>query len=764
MQKHPGIIILILWIFIPHLSTAQIITIPDSNFKAALMNIGVDLDMDGEIQQSEAELIDSLKLSNDSISSLTGIKFFTNLVYLDCSENLIIDLDLAGMSKLKELNCSNNNLITINVSNLISLIKFNCSLNDLQTLHLKNLNNLEFLNCGNNSIKFIDYITDVPNLIQLYCVGNELNDISVNHLTKLNELDCGSNKLNQLNIDNLINLETLCFSFNLIETIDLTTLKNLKHLFCSNNQLKYLDVSNLSKITNVLCDKNQIKILIAKTGSKKDQFQFLYNPLEYICCDNFDLNYVEWIIKTYNFPNCSVNSYCSFTPGGSYYEIQGQNRVDGNSNGCDLIDPSVPFLKFIITDGKNSGSYIADISGNYSIPVQTGTHTLKPLLEIPSFFSVTPDTLKVNFPNNPSPYFQDFCLSPMGLHPDLEIKIIPLTSARPGFDAQYKLVYHNKGNTRLSGQIYFDYNEDLMDLVNSNTTPLNQNPGSLIWKYTDLDPFQTAGIIITMKINTPSQNPPVHVGDALNFSASIEPIANDELPLDNLFTLHQTVVGSIDPNDKTCLQGNSITPSMVGSYVDYLIRFENTGIAEAIHVVVKDIIDTSKFDISSLIPIESSHLFRTIISEGNKVEFIFQNINLPFSGDGRSGYIAFKIRTKSSLSIGDSLKNSATIYFDYNLPISTNQTETIINQIIKTEEESNVNFEISVSPNPTCQFIYIRCSKRIIQLEILDSDSRLLETLITPEEKIDVGQLKTGLYWIVVHTESGNTVKKFVKY
>jgi Zn-dependent M32 family carboxypeptidase len=94
--------------------------------------------------------------------------------------------------------------------------------------------------------------------------------------------------------------------------------------------------------------------------------------------------------------------------------------------------------------------------------------------------------------------------------------------------------------------------------------------------------------------------------------------------------LRQTVVNSFDPNDKTCLEGSTIPPSAVGKYVHYMIRFENKGTAEAQNVVVKDMIDTSKFDISSLVVTQGSHPFVTRITETNKVEFIFEKYQFTF--------------------------------------------------------------------------------------------------------------------------------------
>jgi hypothetical protein len=129
-------------------------------------------------------------------------------------------------------------------------------------------------------------------------------------------------------------------------------------------------------------------------------------------------------------------------------------------------------------------------------------------------------------------------------------------------------------------------------------------------------PFEKREITVTLKVNRPTDTPAVNAGDKLYLTASI---------LDNIFTLENTVVGSYDPNDKTCLQGDRVKPDMVGEYVDYLIRFENTGNYAAENVVVKDIIDTKRFDVSTLQITDASHEVYTRI-EGNKVEFIFENI------------------------------------------------------------------------------------------------------------------------------------------
>ncbi|WP_321538784.1 DUF7619 domain-containing protein [Flavobacterium piscinae] len=116
-----------------------------------------------------------------------------------------------------------------------------------------------------------------------------------------------------------------------------------------------------------------------------------------------------------------------------------------------------------------------------------------------------------------------------------------------------------------------------MDLVSSFPIVDGSGTNSLNWNFTDFNPFETREIDLLFNINSPMETPPVNGGDELGFAAIILPIENDELPMDNHSQIKVTVVNSYDPNDKTCLEGNTISPEMVGEYVHYIIRFENTG-------------------------------------------------------------------------------------------------------------------------------------------------------------------------------------------
>jgi hypothetical protein len=265
-----------------------------------------------------------------------------------------------------------------------------------------------------------------------------------------------------------------------------------------------------------------------------------------------------------------------------------------------------------------------------------------------------------------------------------------------------------------------------------------------------------------MNINSPMENPPVNINDELDFTSIINPTAGDELLFDNTKSIKQVVVGSLDPNHKTCLEGNTVGTQMIGAYVTYYIEFENTGTYAAENIVVKDMIDTTKFDISTLVPINSSHSFITRIN-GNKVEFVFENINLPFDDAHNDGYVAFKIKTKPTLVEGDTFENSASIYFDYNFPVVTNTTSTIIQAL------GNPNFDFSayfsLYPNPVKDVLNIQVKNTIsvYSVSIYNMLGQLLQVVANPTNAIDVSTLKSGNYFITVGTDKGSTSGRFVK-
>src|SRR5690606_12009820 len=185
----------------------------------------------------------------------------------------------------------------------------------------------------------------------------------------------------------------------------------------------------------------------------------------------------------------------------------------------------------------------------------------------------------------------------------------------------YQLVFENTGTTLLSGDVTLQFDDASQTFVCASPTTSASTSNSLTFNYTNLQPFEIRTIDVVMNTFPPTT---VNDGDILNFTATINPISGDNNLNDNTFVLEQTVVNSYDPNDKQVLQGTEITLPQASEYLDYMIRFQNTGSASAINVVITDVL-SSKLDWSSIRPISSSHEFTTRIINGDFVEFTFEN-------------------------------------------------------------------------------------------------------------------------------------------
>ena len=208
---------------------AQNVTIPDANFKAAILahNPTIDTNGDHQIQVSEAEAFTGeLNVSSKSIADLTGIEAFVNLTKLNCGVNQLTTLDVTANTALTYLYCYNNQLTSLDVTQNTLL----------DTLHM-----------SNNQITEIDLSQNVS-LTFLHFVGNNIASIDLSHLTgSLKLLGFGNNPLSA--------------------SFDFTPFSELTHLYCNDSELTSLDVSGLSNLMYLYCQNSNLTSLNAKNGT-----------------------------------------------------------------------------------------------------------------------------------------------------------------------------------------------------------------------------------------------------------------------------------------------------------------------------------------------------------------------------------------------------------------------------------------------------------------------------------------------------------------
>lgn len=134
---------------------AQIVNIPDPVFKQRLIDEGIDLNFDGEIQVTEAEAVNGFLDVNGQFSDifdLTGIEAFVNLKVLHVYLNQLTTLDLSNNTALEILWCFDNQLSILDLNNNTALEVLLCGYNNLTSLNFTNCSNLKILLCGENDL------------------------------------------------------------------------------------------------------------------------------------------------------------------------------------------------------------------------------------------------------------------------------------------------------------------------------------------------------------------------------------------------------------------------------------------------------------------------------------------------------------------------------------------------------------------------------------------------------------------------------------
>ena len=134
------------------IATAQTIQIVDSKFEKALIELGLDDEIDGYIIENNIINVTELNISNKEIENINEIKYFTSLINLNCSNNLLTELDLNDLTQLEELDCKNNNISNIKINFLQNIKKIDCSNNLIESLNIIQSRVLVSLRCDNNKL------------------------------------------------------------------------------------------------------------------------------------------------------------------------------------------------------------------------------------------------------------------------------------------------------------------------------------------------------------------------------------------------------------------------------------------------------------------------------------------------------------------------------------------------------------------------------------------------------------------------------------
>lgn len=451
--------------------------------------------------------------------------------------------------------------------------------------------------------------------------------------------------------------------------------------------------------------------------------------------------------------------------------VTGTVYKDVNRNGVhDPQEPGLPNQMVSGTLGPVMAFTLAN--GGYRLYVDSGNTLISPN-NIPLYHTSTPPQRTINFNGYGlrADSF-DFGIRPIPGINDLRINFSAMNTLRPGFPVSYYILYANVGTTTLSGTYSFKFTSDLTFLSSDSATSFLSSD-SAAWSFSNLQPGQTRVNFARFQVK-----PSVPIGTNLNQTSYIYPVINDTTPSDNKYSVFYRVRGSFDPNDKVANPNDAInidTAHAGKQFIDYTIRFQNTGTDTAFQVRITDVI-SNKLDLNSFELTGSTHPCQLIFKQPNTLEFYFPNIMLPDSNINEPkshGLVKFRIKPKTSVILTDSVYNFADIYFDYNAAVRTNTVATgFRNTVITGINDPQLNTtDLKVFPNPATDFFAYRLEKsprEALAICIYDMAGRILFSTSargngnTLNGQFTIEALPAGIYFLEITGSKTKYLREFI--
>ncbi|MCI4668253.1 MAG: T9SS type A sorting domain-containing protein [Bacteroidia bacterium] len=354
--------------------------------------------------------------------------------------------------------------------------------------------------------------------------------------------------------------------------------------------------------------------------------------------------------------------------------VTGRAFIDGNADCTYQVGEQL--LRGSLTAQSNSNGQIfivpLDTNGLYDISLANDSYTFTHSLLGNSNYSLVnclPQSNHVLSLQGADTSGVDFPYQIQGNLRDLSVSLTAFP-IRPGFNHTYEIDVVNAGTERVSSTLEFIH-DSLASFISTTSggvyDPMNMK---VSWNVDDIFPGETRHFEVLASI-PPSAliNTPVEV------VAFVDTAFGDSVPINNLFEQDILIVGSYDPNDKLVSE-DVLLPNEQA--LTYTVRFQNTGNFPAEFVVIRDTLDSTVLNVSTLSPVSASHPYFWEL-DGSELIVSFPQIQLPDSmsdPEGSQGYIIFDIQAQPNLPLETIISNRAGIFFDFNAPIITNYAET----------------------------------------------------------------------------------------
>lgn len=358
----------------------------------------------------------------------------------------------------------------------------------------------------------------------------------------------------------------------------------------------------------------------------------------------------------------------------SKYRILGKRFHDVDGNGSyDAGEPPLSWGQALVT--PNLSSALSGADGGYIFYLDTGTFYITSSAGNAYWtLSTQPATYTVQLTEDvPQSSGNDFGFTAL-VDTSLIVPSITVADAPCGGTTSMWISFSNQGTRIESGTMTVELDEDYT-YVSSDPIPSSIQGNSIIWAFDSLGYFEVGNIHLVIDLPTVDL-----MGTELITTATVNTIWNGS-PSGEFPTTFATVLACpYDPNDKQVEPagyGQFGALAMDTEHLDYTIRFQNTGTAQAFNVMLRDALP-DQVDLAQLMILGYSHQPSHVALEpGHELVVKFDNIMLPpsyINEENSQGFIKFRLPLQPGLPHLTQFQNTAEIFFDVNPPIITNMT------------------------------------------------------------------------------------------
>lgn len=451
----------------------------------------------------------------------------------------------------------------------------------------------------------------------------------------------------------------------------------------------------------------------------------------------------------------------SATSSKNFNTIVSKVFLDVNNNS--ILDNNEHYLENIsinITKNNSTTESIFTENGYIINYIDTGKFEINVNHNI-NYFTSLPLYISISYTSFGNIDTLLFALQPIENVNDLMVQLNSNGRGRPGFNGSYLLNIINNGTTIRNALAKLNLSNNIDSIYTIPSSTINND--TLFWLFDNMQPNEQKTVEIYFHYKIPPIN---NIGDTLVSVVSVFPISNDTFPENNISTLQDVLSGSYDPNDKIANKMEyTLADFNKNEYIKFTIRFENTGNDTAFKIIILDTLDNN-LDANTFLPLKGKYNYTSKISDRNIVSFTFDPIRLP---EHTTSSVSYLVKPKNGIANGYSIKNKASIKFDYNEPITTNTTQTRVSVLTDYIQHKSLFNNFILYPNPASNKIVVEfynTSNSINYLQISDIFGHVVKN-ITVEKgdkflNIDIQDFSAGLY--ILYTINGTEKTKSIVF